>query len=235
MMLKSVGAALLALALAAACGPKVASGGPVDGDAFLGPADAKVTVVEFGAPTCPACKAFHDAHWNNLKAEFITPGRIKFVWRELPSHNPPVDTAIFAIARCAGTGNFFSVMDEAYDKQMDIERASQSADGPRSELEKLGGKFGLNAAKVEACIKDRAIIDRIYAVQDMANAKGVQGTPSFLVNDKLMTAGTLDAMYVELQTEINARLGVAPAAPAPAAPAATPAPDATPPATPGTP
>jgi protein-disulfide isomerase len=227
MKFKAFAIALATVALAAACGPKATvAGAPIDGDAFLGPADAKVTVVEFGAPTCPACKAFHDANFERLKAEFIDTGKIKFVWRELPSHNPPVDTAIFAIARCSGSANYFGVLDEAYAHQVDIEKASRSAEGPRPELEKLGKKFGLDAAKVESCIKDRAIIDRIYAVQDMAEKFGVQGTPSFLVNDKLMQAGTLDGMYTELQSAINAGLGVAPATPAADTTAETPAPDA---------
>ena len=52
MFLKTLGAAIAALALAAACGPQARSNITlVEGDAFLGSADAKVTVIEYGAPT----------------------------------------------------------------------------------------------------------------------------------------------------------------------------------------
>ena len=53
MFLKTLAGAIAALALAA-CGPagrdKIVN---VEGDAFMGPADAKVTVIEYGSPTCP--------------------------------------------------------------------------------------------------------------------------------------------------------------------------------------
>ena len=60
MFLKTLAGAIAALALAA-CGPagrdKIVN---VEGDAFMGPADAKVTVIEYGSPTCPGCKFWHD-------------------------------------------------------------------------------------------------------------------------------------------------------------------------------
>ena len=102
MFLKSLGAALAAITLAAACGPQArATLTPLEGDSFVGPADAKVTVIEYGAPTCGACKSWHDQAWTQLKTSYIDSGKIKFVFREFPSHNPPVDAAIFSLARCA--------------------------------------------------------------------------------------------------------------------------------------
>src|SRR5690349_19879410 len=114
MFLKSLAAALIAgLALAACNSGGGSATSTTEGDSFLGAADAKVTVVEYGARTCPICKAWHDDNWKQLKSAYIDTNKIKFVLRELPSHNQAVDAAIFAIARCAGPKKYFDVIDEA--------------------------------------------------------------------------------------------------------------------------
>ena len=117
-MLKVLAAALAALALAAACGPQArGSLTPVEGDSFLGPADAKVTVIEYGSPTCPACKSWHDQNWAELKPDYIDTGKIKFVFREFAIHDPPSMPASSRIARCAGTRRLFPLLDEAFARQ----------------------------------------------------------------------------------------------------------------------
>jgi protein-disulfide isomerase len=232
MFLKSLGAAIAALALAAACGPQARSNITlIDGDAFLGAADAKTVVIEYGAPTCPGCKAWHDQYWAQLKAAYIDTGKIKFVFREFPSHNPPVDAAIFSIARCAGTADYFPVIDEAFARQMDIEIASRSGTAIAA-LESLGQKFRLSAAQVQSCIKDPKNIQRIVDVQTEGSGRGVHSTPTFFLND----VEVVDPRFEVLSQAIDASLGVAPA-PA-AAPSETPAPaegapDQPAPATPG--
>src|SRR6185503_4180039 len=227
---KTIGAIALALGLAA-CGPQARSTITlVEGDAFLGPADAKVTVTEYGAPTCPACKGWHDQYWAQMKSTYVDSGKIKFIFRELPTHNPAVDAAIFSMARCTDAKEFFAVIDEAFARQADIERASRSADGPKKALISLGQKFRLSEQQVESCIKDPKNLQRIYAVQEEAGGRGVGSTPTFFLNDKEV----MDPRFENFSREIDAALGgsapVAPAStetPAPAAPApATPAPAA---------
>jgi protein-disulfide isomerase len=214
-------AAIAAFALAAACGPQArGSLTPVVGDSFLGPADAKVVVIEYGAPTCPGCKAWHGQNWARLKAAYIDTNKIKFIFREFPSHNPPVDAAIFSLARCAGPADWFPLIDEAFARQEDIERASQGGTAADA-LKSLGQKFRLSAEQVETCIKDPKNIQRIYDVQEEGYGRGVHSTPTFFLNDKEV----VDPRFETLSKEIDAALGVAPAPAAPAeAPAETPAP-----------
>jgi protein-disulfide isomerase len=214
MFLKSLGAAIAALALAAACGPQARSNITlIEGDAFLGPADAKVTVIEYGAPTCPGCKAWHDQNWAKLKAAYVDTSKIKFVFREFPSHNPPVDAAIFSIARCAGTADYFPVIDEAFARQMDIEVASRGGTAIAA-LESLGQKFRLSKEQVQSCIKDPKNIQRIVDVQDEGFKRGVHSTPTFFLND----VEVADPRYEALAPAIDAALGVAPAPASAAAP-----------------
>ncbi|HVY89193.1 MAG TPA: thioredoxin domain-containing protein, partial [Hyphomonadaceae bacterium] len=220
MSFKAFGAVLAALALAACGGQTRASLTPVQGDSFLGNPSAALTVYEYGAPTCPGCKAWHDQYWAKLKAAYIDTNKIKFVFREFPSHNPPVDAAIFAIARCSGTADYFPVLDEAFARQQKIDNASRSATGPMGELESLGAAFKLSAEQVHSCIDDPKMHQRIFDVQAMGAAQGVEYTPTFVINGKIVE----DATYDSLSAQIVAALAV------PASPASTPAPAATAPA-----
>lgn len=217
MFLKSLGAAIAALALTAACGPQARSNITlVEGDAFLGPADAKVTVIEYGAPTCPGCKNWHDNNWARLKAAYVDTGKIKFVFREFPSHNPPVDAAIFSLARCAGTEDYFPLISEAFERQMEIEVASRQGDAI-AKLESLGQEFRLSKEQVQSCIKDPKNIQRIVDVQEEGFNRGVHSTPTFFLND----VEVADPRYEALALAIDAALGAA-------APAAPPAEEAAP-------
>jgi protein-disulfide isomerase len=213
-------AAIAALALAAACGSQART--PLEGDSFLGPADAKVTVIEYGAPTCPGCRAWHEQNWAQLKAGYIDSNKIKFVFREFPSHNPPVDAAIFSIARCVGQGEWFAVIDKAFEKQEDIERASQRGEAKQAMID-LGKDFRLSPEQVESCISDPKNIGRVQQSQEEGFARGVNATPTFLINDREVH----DASYAGMSAEIDALLG---AVPLPATPAPTETPPATPPA-----
>ncbi len=182
-------------------------------------------MTEFASPTCPVCKGWHDEVFTKLRANYVDTNKIKFVMRELPSHNPPVDAAIFGIARCAGQGEFYKVIDDAYDKRDEIEKAAMGGDGPRGALTKLAGRHGVSADRFESCVKSPDLMKRLKDVQDDAQARDVEGTPTLFINDVKVPES--DYMYDALSARIDAALAAA-AGPA----AATPAPDAAAPASP---
>lgn len=206
-MRRSLFLAAAAGLLLAACGERLAGGraAPLSGEAALGPADARATVIEYGAPTCPACKMWHDAVWPGLKRDYVDTGRIRFVFRTLPSHNPPVDAAIAGIARCAGAEGFFKVIDQAFRDQALIEAAAQRGDA-RSVLTALGRDHGLSAEAVEACVNDPAHLDAVIATQKDAAAARVPGTPTFFINGVMMN----DHSEVAMKTAIDAALAAPP-------------------------
>jgi protein-disulfide isomerase len=186
MFLKSLAAALLGLSLAA-CQPAGRSELiPVEGDAAIGQADAKVTLVEYGSPTCPACKAWHDNFWPEVKRDYVDTGKIKFVFREFALHGA-IDAGIFAIARCAGTDEFYSVIDEAMARQETIVTESSKGEA-MPELNSLGAKFRMSPEQVQSCINDRTIIRRINDVRADAQGKGIDSTPTFVLNGVVLAS-----------------------------------------------
>lgn len=199
---------------------KTSSQAPVTGSAVLGAPDAKVTVIEFFAPTCPICKAWHDSVYAQIKSKYIDTKLIRFEVRELPSHNPPVDATIFGMARCVGADLYFPLIDSAFVRQQAIDAANRSASGPGPELEKLAKEFGLDKAKMTACADDPKLRDRLDAVNAEAQTLNVPGTPAVFVNGK--EAPSDPRQLAELSNMIDQALAAA------ATPAASPSPSAAP-------
>lgn len=69
-----IAAAALAGGTAARAQTKLPDAGPL-GDVWLGPADAKVTIVEYASLTCSHCASFHAATWPELKKKYIDTAR----------------------------------------------------------------------------------------------------------------------------------------------------------------
>lgn len=208
MFLKSLAGALLALSLAAplaACGEQGrARIVNVEGDAFMGPQDAKVTVIEYGSPTCPGCKFWHDTFLAEMKRDYVDTNKIKFIFREFAIHGA-IDAGIFSVARCAGKDDYFAVLDEAFARQRDIVIASQKGDSINA-LKSLGEKFKLSAAQVDACLTDKANVQRVNDVGAYARQIGVSSTPTFFVNGTEVSAADLSQQWTAMKTAIDAAL-----------------------------
>ena len=116
----AIGAALILPKLSAAA---FAESVPVDGlmqpgplgDVWLGPKDAKVTIIEYASMTCSHCAAFHKATYPTLKERYIDTGKVRFTLREFPLD--PLATAAFMLARCDGDAKYYPITDLLFDQQ----------------------------------------------------------------------------------------------------------------------
>jgi protein-disulfide isomerase len=174
-----VSTAALALGLTA-CKGSGKPAGDFSADMSLGPADAKVTVIEYASPTCPHC-----AHWNEnvfgpFKAKYIDTGKVRYVLREAIIHGPP-DAAIFLLARCAGKDKYFSVVDGAW---RTLGELNQTQD-VRGWVMRLGQSMGMSEADINKCITDQKALDALNAryTKEMKEFD-VQYTPTFIINGK---------------------------------------------------
>jgi protein-disulfide isomerase len=122
----------------------------------------------------------------------------------MPSHNPPMDIAIFLLARCAGAKKYFSVIDDAYARRDEIEQMAVAGQG-KDALIAMGKKFGVPAAKVETCIGDQAGAQRIIdgAQAGMRDFK-VTGTPAIIVNGETLPGFGLDEISAKIDEQLKA-------------------------------
>jgi protein-disulfide isomerase len=168
-------------------------------DMALGPADAKVTIVEYAASTCPHCAAFNKDVFPKIKSEFIDTGKVRYVFREFPLNIKDLACAMLS-RRIAGenSARYFAVVDIMFRQQDQlVEKTSDT-------LRLIGRQAGLSVQAVEDCLKDQAMQDKISAGQKFAeDVLKVEGTPTFFINGDEIVG---EAAFEEFAKRINSLL-----------------------------
>jgi protein-disulfide isomerase len=153
--------------------------GPL-GDMAQGPADAKVTIIEYASLTCSHCATFHKDTYPALKERFIDTSKVRYILREFPLD--PLAMAGFMLARCEGETKFFPMVDLLFSQQ----RNWAFVDRPLDALQQIVKQAGLSQEKFEGCLRDQKLLDGINAVKIRASEKlGVSSTPTFFINGQL--------------------------------------------------
>lgn len=170
-----------------------------EGGFRMGNPAARVKVVEYLSLTCPHCADFARQGTPRLIANHVRTGRVSLEYRNFVLN--PIDAAASLLARCAGPASFFRFAESLFATQPQwIGRAenairSQSeqlnalpiADrlvrlGEQSGLTAIAAQHGLPAARARICLGDQAGLDRLGEIYQAAEALGVNGTPTFLIN-----------------------------------------------------
>jgi protein-disulfide isomerase len=163
-----------------------------EGENVLGNPDAPVTVIEYASVTCPHCKAFHEQVFPQLKEQYIDTGKVRFVFRELPTPPTPLAMAGFLMARCAPPEKYFDVLDLLFEKQIPLVEAYQARTA-REELLKIARPLGISEEQFDACLADDAEIERIRRLGDEGLKEfQVSGTPTFVIDGKSYGAMPLE-------------------------------------------
>jgi protein-disulfide isomerase len=194
----AVRALALAVTLAAAPMAAFAQAAPpavTSADRVLGRADAPVTVIEYASFTCSHCGDWHRDVQAAFKARFIDTGQVRLVFRDLPT--PPAQVAAQAagIARCAAPERFFDVADALFDGQAALFDGAPVADWFASGI----AASGRSQAQIEACLADPATLASLRAGIDGAHAAGVNGTPTFFVNGRMVDDNSLAGLTAAIQ------------------------------------
>jgi protein-disulfide isomerase len=195
--------------MAAACSPGGSSSAAVTGDMALGPADAKVTVIEYASLACHVCEDFHKEVWPKLKQNYIDTGKIRFIFREFPTGNPQIATAEHLLARCMSSTpeQYFRTVDVFFQQQEAVFAAAQSGQ-IREKLLEIARTGGLSEEQFNQCISDPEQIARLNTVaQDGDRQFKIMGTPTIIINGEVVP-NTPEAPYTYemLAARIDAKL-----------------------------
>ncbi|SFV11155.1 Protein-disulfide isomerase [Methylobacterium sp. 174MFSha1.1] len=201
----ALGAALLAPALplsALAQGPVVdglMQPGPL-GDAWLGPDNARCTIIEYASMTCSHCAAFHKTTWPALKERWIDTGKVRFTLREFPLD--PLATAAFMLARSDNAARYYPITDMLFDQQANWAFVPKPLDA----LEQMMRQAGFSKEKFEATLKDQTLYDGVNAVKEKAMTTfKVNATPTFFINgQKYQGEMTIDGMEKVIKPIVGA-------------------------------
>lgn len=156
----------------------------------FGPADAKVTVVEFSDFECPHCATAADVA-RKVKARYGTVVRFVFRHLPLPFHQNAGPAAQASLAAHA-QGKFWQYHDLLFANQKSLDRAG---------LERFAEQAGLDMARFRAALDGGTHAAAVDADKMLAEELCVNGTPSMFVNgdrvrnptDYAQVAGSIDA------------------------------------------
>jgi protein-disulfide isomerase len=155
---------------------------PVDDDQdhIRGPADADVTLVEYGDLECPYCGQAESVI-RELLADF---GDLRYVWRHLPLNDvhPRAQLAAEASEAAAAQGAFWPMHDLLFEHQDQL--ASK-------DLMRYAEQLGLDVKSFADDLASHRWSERVAADVESADVSGVAGTPSFFVNGQRQ-AGAYD-------------------------------------------
>jgi len=149
-----------------------------DKDHSLGPADAPVTLVEYGDYQCPHCFRAHPI----IKAVLKQAGtRVRFVFRNFPlteMHPEALHAAEAAesVASRAGIAAFWKMHDAIYEHQQDSEDALDDA-----HLLRYAKSAGADPDAVALDLEEDTLEERVRSDFMSGVRSGVNGTPTFFV------------------------------------------------------
>jgi protein-disulfide isomerase len=150
------------------------------GDMSLGDPKAAIQVVEYASLTCPHCAHFNAQVFQAFKAKYLDTGRAYFTLREFITPPANVAAAGWLLARCAGPGKYFSVVDGVFNSQVEWPGGDV-----RGSLLKVAQANGMTEAGFEACLKDDAAIKALNArVRHAAEVDKIDSTPTLEVNGR---------------------------------------------------
>lgn len=171
-----------------------------EGRAIEGPADAKVTIVEYSDFECPFCSRGFNTVQEVMK-EYN--GKVRLVFKHLPLefHPKAMPAAKYfeAIAR-QSSEKAYKWHDLIFGNQQDL-RAKGDAF-----MKDAAKKVGADIKKIEKDLADPKLMERINADMEEAKKFGFNGTPGFIING-ISLRGAYP--FPEFKKIIDRHLGVA--------------------------
>lgn len=190
------------------------------GTHVIGNPAAPVKLVEYISYTCPHCAHFQRESEAPMQLLFVQPGKVQVEVRHFL--RDPVDMTVAMLTNC-GAPTRFALNHSLFLRNQDawVARMTQAGAGQRARwtngtniarMRAIAGDLGFydlmaqrgyDRPTLDHCLADEAMERRLAAQTKAASDLGVQGTPSFMLND-LLLAGT--ANWESLKPQIEARL-----------------------------
>lgn len=149
---------------------------------FVGPKDAKVTIVEYTDFQCPFCLKGYTTLEQNVMKDYA--GKVKLYVKHFPlAFHPWAEPASIA-TECAKQQK-----EEAYWKLYHVYFEKQKEFTPQNVKEKTWevlAPMGLDKAKFDDCYDNKKTQAEVKAEMAEGQSLGITGTPSFVINGRLL-------------------------------------------------
>ncbi len=155
-----------------------------------GSAESLITIIEFSDFQCPYCKQARKSLEQLLASE---PG-VRLIFKHLPlAIHPQAFRAAQAAVCAAEQGRFWPYHDRLFD----------AADLSEAALQRHASEMGLNHRAFADCLQSEN--SRAAVLKDMEEAQqlNIQGTPTFVINGRLVTGAKDLAGFKQLIEELR--------------------------------
>lgn len=147
-----------------------------------GPADAAVTIVEFGDLQCPACKRAQPTI-ERLMADVPS---AKLVFQQFPLvqiHKWAMTAAKYGLCVAKQSNDaYWKFVDTVYQHQDEMQQKTEDQVVPL--LKQYAGESGVNADQIQQCTSDPNILIQINASMELGREMDVTGTPTLFVGGR---------------------------------------------------
>ena len=164
----------------------------------IGPANAKVTLVEFADFQCPACGAMHPV-LKKLTTEYKD--QLRWVHRHFPLPMHGNAQLASQAAEAAVSQNKFW---EMHNKLFEGQKQWETAVNPENKFIDYAKELGLDEQKFKSALKDSKVIDRVRLDMGDGESLGVDSTPTFFINgQKYDGANSYEALKARIEEELK--------------------------------
>lgn len=163
-----------------------------DDDPAIGPVDAPVVMIEFSDYQCQFCGQFARETLHPLLE--LYPDQIRFVYRDLVIYGPVSFQAALS-AECANDqGAFWLYHDRLFEQQNNLTPEFFFA---------MAEELNLDMQQFARCVSDPATEDEVKADTAAGHDLGIQGTPTFYINGRILVgAQPLEAFATIIDEEL---------------------------------
>ncbi len=175
-----------------------------DDSPTMGPADAKVTLVEFYDPECESCAAFGPVV-KKIYSDYG--GKVRLVMRYMPLHRNSMTAATF-IEAAGEQGKYWEAMDLLFQKQPEWGEKHGAPPDPNAPpinvlFDKYAKELGLDMEKAKASINARKFEEKIRRDQKDGQDLRVRRTPTFFVNGRELARFSEADLRALINEELN--------------------------------
>src|SRR5262245_8383124 len=161
-----------------AASPGVNLAGIPQNSRVLGKPGAKVMLIEYADPQCPACRSYTEDFFPTLVREYVRPGKVKTEFRGFPFIGEDSVTAYRFLLAAAKQDKPWNLAQAFYGNQ----GAENSGWVTDDLIRRLAGEIpGLDVDKLFTDAGSADIVQEAEGAEAAGTAAGLQGTPTFVI------------------------------------------------------
>ncbi len=153
----------------------------------LGAKGAPVTVLEVGDFQCPYCAQFANTTFARIDSAYIRPGKVQWVFVNMPLVIHPNAFQAAEAALCAGgvAGKFWELHERLYRSQPEW----TTSPDPFAVFLRYAREAAVPEAPYSACIRAERVWPVIVRDATYAAASRIDGTPTYIIGQQVVAVG----------------------------------------------